>query len=63
MKICFDFICDEALIFSSVASVLEKKNYKVTGITLGADGKKAGAISLKQTLWICMIRILIGKST
>jgi hypothetical protein len=36
MKICFDFICDEALIFSSVASVLEKKNYKVTGITLGS---------------------------
>ena len=41
MKICFDFVCDEALIFSSSAIYLKEKGYEVCAITLGNRWKKA----------------------
>lgn len=35
MKICFDFVCDEALLFSEVASRLNQNGIDVCGLTLG----------------------------
>jgi len=40
MKICFDFVCDEALIYSRAALALQRKGHDVCAITLGNRWKE-----------------------
>jgi len=40
-KVCFDFICDEALIFSNVGKKMQEQGIAVCGISLGGRWKHA----------------------
>jgi hypothetical protein len=57
MKIVFDFVCDEAPLFSEVGVLLEKENHQVIGFTLGnrwknvwKDKFKTHKLTLKKEL-------------